>query len=65
MKDLRKNALNVIRYMKDSDQDTQEVPTMMQKLGKAWEEFQEKLKETKEGKTSPQVSTYCGCMKPV
>ena len=62
MKNLKRNGENLINYMKSSNQNPQSVVTMMAKLSKAYEEFQEKLVLTKnsmnEGKPSPEVRNF-------
>ena len=62
MKEMRKNGENLIKYMNAQHQDSEPVVTMMSKLNKAWDEFQDKLVLTKDAvnanKTLPQVRTY-------
>lgn len=63
MKEMRKNGENLIKYMSTRHQDSEPVVTMMTKLNKAWDEFQDKLVLTKdtvnENKTLPQVRVLC------
>lgn len=65
MKEIRKNGENLSKYMNSRNQNPQPVVTMMTKLTKAWDEFQEKLLLTKEtvneGKNLPQVRLLCLC----
>ena len=59
MKEMRKNGENLVKFLNSRHQDSEPVVTMMTKLNKAWDEFQEKLELTKdavnENKTLPQV----------
>ena len=59
MKEMRKNGENLVKFLNSRHQDSEPVVTMMTKLNKAWDEFQEKLELTKDAvngnKTLPQV----------
>lgn len=59
VKEMRKNGESFIKFLNSRQQDSEPVVTMMTKLNKAWDEFQEKLELTKDAvngnKTLPQV----------
>ena len=58
MKEIRNDGENLIKYMNSQNQNPQTVVTMVKKLNKAWDEFQEKLISTKDAvnnQTLPQV----------